>query len=344
MKMRRLKAKGVGGVVAVALLAGTGVWWSHGGMEGTGVSLAATGGTTGGGEIQVGVNQSLQGRQLFTPDDAWNTDISKEPVDPMSDVLIASIGLNKPLHPDFGSGDGTPFGIPYVVVGGNQARVPTEFTYGDESDPGPYPIPADAPIEGAPGATTGDRHVLVIDKDNWMLYEMDESIRLEGGRRWKATSGAVFDLSHNSVQRRPGWTSADAAGLPIFVGLARYDEAVEQGRIGHALRFTVEHTRHAYVNPASHYASADWDEHVPPFGMRVRLKADVDISQYPPTARVILQCLKRYGMIMADIGSDWFVSGTPDARWNDDELNTLKRIRGSDFEVVRMGRIVTKTD
>jgi hypothetical protein len=261
-------------------------------------------------------------------------------VDPNSDALIASIGLGKGLHPDFGANwDGGPFGIPYVVVAGSTARVPVSFDYADESDPGPYPIPPDAPIEGGP-ESDGDRHVLVIDRDNWMLYELFYAFPLDGGSSWSAGSGAIFDLSSNEL-RPAGWTSADAAGLPIFPGLARYDEVVEGGEIRHALRFTVSQTRRAYVYPARHWASADTSSDLPPMGMRVRLKAEFDISGFPPSARVVLQALKTYGMIVADNGGDWFISGAPDARWNDDELNTLKTVLGSNFEVVRMGTVVT---
>jgi len=294
--------------------------------------------------VDVGLNGSLHGRQVFTADDAWNMDISKEPCDPNSDALIASIGLDRRLHPDFGASyNGKPFGIPYVVVTGQQRRVPVSFDYADQSDPGPYPIPSDAPIEGG-AASDGDRHVIVIDRDNWMLYELFGATPDPTGGRWRAGSGAVFDLSRGSVQRRPGWTSADAAGLPVFAGLVRYDEAVERGKILHALRFTVQHTRRAFVSPATHWASRSNDENLPPMGMRVRLKADFDISTFPPTARVILQALKTYGMIVADNGGSWFISGTPDTRWNDEDVNMLKTVTGANFEVVRMGQIFTRAD
>jgi len=301
----------------------------------------AGGGPTGGGGPGLGPNASLEGRRPFPADNPWNTSVDQDPVDPSSDTLIAGIGLTRGLHPDFGANyDGGPFGIPYIVVGGTTPGVGVTFDYADESDPGPYPIPADAPIEGG-AAAGGDRHVLVIDRDHWKLYELFAAYPVAGSANWTAGSGAIFDLGSDAL-RPSGWTSADAAGLPIFPGLVRYDEVVEQGAILHALRFTVSHTRHGYVYPARHYASSDTSPLVPPMGMRVRLKASYDISGYPASARVILQALKTYGMIVADNGSDWFISGAPDARWNDAELNTLKQVQGSNFEVVRMGTVVTQ--
>lgn len=286
---------------------------------------------------------SLAGLRLFPDGDPWNLDVSREPVDPNSAAIVAGIGAGKPLHPDFGTVyRGAPSGIPYVVVRGDQPRVRVEFEYADESDPGPYPIPPDAPIEGGPKAE-GDRHVLVVDADNAKLYELFAARPQEGGRWWKAGSGAVWDLKKVSVGQRPaGWTSADAAGLPVLPGLVRYDEAVERKAIRHALRFTVKNTRQAYVSPATHFASRKSDPSLPPMGMRVRLRADFDVRGFPPTCQVILQALKTYGMILADNGSDWFVSGAPDPRWNDEELRALRKVKGSDFEVVKMGTIVTK--
>jgi len=292
------------------------------------------------GTPDLGPNASLNGRRPFPDGNPWNTPIDAAPVDPNSDALIASIGLTKNLHPDFGADYlGGPFGIPYIVVAGSTARVNVSFTYADESDPGPYPIPPDAPIEGGP-ASSGDRHILVIDRDDWTLYEVFSAYPVPGSSDWTAGSGAIFDLGSNAL-RPAEWTSADAAGLPIFPGLARYDEVVEQGAIRHALRFTVTRSRRAYVYPARHWASADTSSNRPPMGMRVRLKASYDISGFPPSAQVILQALKTYGMIVADNGGDWFISGAPDARWNDDELNTLKTVPGSAFEVVEMGAVVT---
>ena len=289
----------------------------------------------------LGAGASLHGRQLFPADNPWNEDISNAPVDPNSDNLVASIGLTTSLHPDFGTvWNGAPNGIPYTVVSGNQTRVPLSWTaYGDESDPGPYPVPPDAPIEGGP-SSTGDRHVLVIDRDNWKLYELGYAFPVNGGASWNANCGAVFDLNSNTL-RPAGWTSTDAAGLPIFPGLVRYDEVFEQQEIRHAIRFTVQTSRRAYVAPARHWASSNTSVNRPPMGMRVRLKASVDISGYSPAMQVILRALKRYGMIVADNGSNWYISGAPDPRWNDSELNTLKNIKGSNFEVVRMGTIVT---
>ncbi len=282
---------------------------------------------------------TLDGKAIFPADNAWTQAISRQPVDPNSDALIASIGLNKPLHPDFGTTyNGVPSGIPYILVPGTQPRVPIKAEYADESDPGPYPIPPNAPIEGGP-KSDGDRHVLVIDKDNWLLYEMWNSHKTGSG--WSCGSAAIFDLKSNK-QRPEGWTSADAAGLPVFPGLVRYDEVMEQKAILHAVRFTIVHSRRAYVPPARHFASRSNDSNLPPMGMRVRLKASYDISGFPEPAKVILTALKKYGMIVADNGSDWFVSGAPDPRWNDEELNTLKRVHGEDFEVVKMGEMVTK--
>ena len=291
--------------------------------------------------IPLGPNVSLKGRRPFPDYNPWNRDISADPVDPNSDAIVASIGLDKRLHPDFGTvWQGAPSGIPYVVVDSKQPPVPVRFQYGDESDPGPYPIPPNAPIEGGPNAK-GDRHVLVIERDTWKLYETFSSFPQDGGKSWKAGSGAVFDLNSNKL-RPAGWTSADAAGLPIFTGLVRYDEVMEQKAILHALRFTVVKSRRAYVPPATHFASRNADPNLPPMGMRVRLKAGVDISKFPPLAQVILTALKRYGMIVADNGGDWFLSGAPDPRWNDEEIATLKRIKGRDFEVVKMNGLVTR--
>lgn len=290
----------------------------------------------------LGANASLHGKRVFPVDNAWNEDISNAQVDPNSTALIASMGVGGSLHPDFGTTyNGAPNGIPYVVVAGTQTKAPINFTdYGGESNPGPYPVPPDAPVEGGP-QSNGDRHVIVIDRDNWKLYELFAASLAGDGRTWNAASGAVFDLNSNAL-RPAGWTSADAAGLPIFPGLVRYDEVFERGEINHALRFTAQLTRRAYVAPARHFASNSIDPNRPPMGMRVRLKASFDVSPYSPAMRVILTALKKYGMILADNGASWFISGAPDPRWNDDELHTLTRLKGADFEVVKMGAIVTQ--
>jgi hypothetical protein len=291
------------------------------------------------GKVNLGPNASLGGKRLLPDDNPWNQDISREPVDPQSGRIIAAIGLDKPLHPDFGTVyNGAPNGIPYMVVDNKQPKVPVQFQYADESDPGPYPIPPDAPIEGGP-KSDGDRHVLVLDRDNWVLYEVFSAYPRAGG--WKAGSGAVFDLKSNKL-RPAGWTSADAAGLPILPGLVRYDEVVEQKAIRHALRFTAEKSRRAYVAPATHFASRHTDNNLPPMGMRVRLRAGFDMSGYPAEAKVILTALQKYGMFVADNGGDWFISGAPDPRWNDENLRALKKVKGRDLEVVRMGKVVTR--
>jgi hypothetical protein len=235
------------------------------------------------------------------------------------------------LHADFGSGlwDGGPIGIPFDVVSKKTPRSRLTFDYDDESDKVAYPIPKTVHVEGG-RASSGDRHALLLDKDACRLYEVFALRR--SGAGWTAGSGAVFDLRSNRL-RPAGWTSADAAGLPIFPGLARYDE-VARGRIDHALRFTASRTRRAYVYPARHYASSADDLALPPMGLRVRLKAGVDISGYPPQARIVLQALKTYGMILADNGSNWFISGAPHPKWSNDALHTLGAVKGSDFEVV----------
>jgi hypothetical protein len=280
-----------------------------------------------------GGGPSLNGRRPFPADNAWNLDISGAQVDSRSSTLIASCGLRN-LHPDFGTvWNGAPNGIPYVVVRASQPKVAVTFDYADESDPGPYPIPSGAPIEGG-ASSGGDRHVVVVDLDAWKLYELFDAHPQNGGASWHAGSGAVFDLNSNAL-RPAGWTSADAAGLPIFPGLVRYDEVVEQHAINHALRFTCPRTRKAYVAPARHYASSDTSSALPPMGMRVRLKSSFDTTSFSPNVRVILRAMMKHGMLLADNGSGWYVSGAPDSRWNDDELATLARVPASAFEVVR---------
>jgi hypothetical protein len=273
---------------------------------------------------------ALGARRVFPADNPWNTDVSAQPVDPASATLIASCGVRN-LHPDFGS----VYGIPYVLAGSNTPKRPVSFYYADESDPGPYPIPDDPPIEGGP-TSTGDRHVLVVDTVAWKLYELSDAHPLNGGTSWSGGAGAVFDLGSNAL-RPLYWTSADAAGLPIFPGLVRYDEAVTKGAIDHAVRFTCPMTRRAFVAPARHYASSDTSSALPPMGMRVRLKSSYDVSPYPAEVQVILRALKTYGMTLADNGTGWYVTGAPDPRWDDDRLGALKQVPSSAFEVVRMG-------
>lgn len=274
--------------------------------------------------------------QVFPPDNPWNKDISKLPIHPDSDIFIDSIGSETEIHPDFGTvWAGAPNGIPFVFVGNGQPFVPILYTaYGNESDPGPFPIPDDAPIEGGP-TSSADRHVLVVDIDNHWLYELYKAYRTATG--WEAESGAKWNLDSNDV-RTKYWTSADAAGLPIFPGLVRYDE-VESGAILHALRFTVPETQKGFIFPARHFASSSEDAALPPMGLRFRLKAGIDISEFPTRVQVILQALKTYGMIVADNGGTWFISGAPDMRWDDEELASIRQIKGSDFEAVYTGEI-----
>ena len=268
---------------------------------------------------------------IFPATNAWNERVDTLPVAANSAQLIQSIGLSTGLHPDFGSGlyDGQPIGIPYDVVSKQTKRFRVKFGYADESDKGPYPIPSSVHIEGG-RASTGDRHALLIDKDACKLYEL--YALYPKGTGWTAGSGAIWNLRSNAL-RPAGWTSADAAGLPIFPGLARYDE-VTRGVINHALRFTAAQTRRQYVYPARHYASSSDDPALPPMGLRVRLKASVDISGFPKQARVVLQALKTYGMILADNGSNWYISGAPNPGWSNDDLHSLGRITGSMFDVV----------
>ncbi|HEX3057530.1 MAG TPA: hypothetical protein VHP82_15460 [Gaiellaceae bacterium] len=269
---------------------------------------------------------------IFPANNPWNDRVDTLPVAASSAQMIASIGVDTGLHPDFGSGlyDGEPIGIPFDVVSRSTPRSHVSFDYSDESDHVAYPIPKTVHIEGG-RASSGDRHAILVDKSACRLFELFALYPTASGG-WKAGSGATWDLRSNHL-RPAGWTSADAAGLPIFPGLARYDE-VARGVIDHALRFTAERTRRAYVYPARHYASSSSDPTLPPMGLRVRLKASVDISGFPRQARIVLQALKTYGMILADNGSNWYISGAPDPRWSNDALHTIGRITGSDFEVV----------
>jgi hypothetical protein len=266
---------------------------------------------------------------------AINTDISKAPIDPSSAAYIDSIGASVDLHADFGTNPS--YGIPYTIVPRGQQKVPIKFSeYGEESDPGPYPIPPNAPVEGA--GEEGDRHVLVMQEGSCKLYELYAAQR--SGSGWEAGSGAVFNLRSNAL-RPEGWTSADAAGLPIFPLLARYPE-VHAGRIEHALRVTVPRTQAGYIHPATHLASSSDDASLPPMGLRLRLKASFSLAVYHGQALVILRALKRYGLIVADNGSPWYITGAPDRRWNDEDLDQLKTVPGSAFEAVRSGPILHK--
>jgi hypothetical protein len=268
---------------------------------------------------------------IFPKTNAWNQRVDRLPVAANSAQIIGSIGVDRGLKADFGSGlwEGAPIGIPITVVGRKQPKTRVAFEYADESDRGPYPIPRMVKIEGG-RASDGDRHALILDRDSCRLYEL--FALYPQGRGWRAGSGAIWNLRSNRL-RPAGWTSADAAGLPILPGLARYDE-VRRGVIDHALRFTVRRTRRAYVYPARHYASNSNDPSLPPMGLRVRLRASFDVGGYPRQARIVLTALKRYGMMVSDNGSDWFITGQPHPRWRNDELRTLGRVRGSDFEVV----------
>lgn len=277
------------------------------------------------------VPPTIGGCAVFPSDNAWNEDVSELPLNPNSATYIASINSTRQfVHPDFGS-DPT-YGIPYTVVPGSQPFVPITFTaYGSESDPGPYPIPANAPVESG-----SDKHVLVLDTGNCHLYEMFNSVK-NTGAGWSCDSGAVFDLGSDAL-RSDTWTSADAAGLPILPGLVRYDE-VQSGVITHALRFTVAQTQNGFIHPATHQAGSA-NPSLPPMGLRLRLKASFDLSPFHGASLVILTALKRYGMIVADNGSSWYISGSTDTRWNDTDLDQLKTVPGSAFEAVQTGPIL----
>lgn len=289
--------------------------------------------------VKLGTNSSLGTWRPFPADSYWNTPIDHIPVDENSKAYISSVGLDRNLHPDFGPQfEGRFIGIPYVVVSGNAPRVPVRFEYADESDHELYPIPPNPPIEGYPNVPKdGDRHLLMVDRDNWRLFELIAVSKQ--GNRWTALSGAVFDLKQHP-NRPAGWTSADAAGLPIFPALVKWDEVHVQKEIRHALRFTVPKTQRGYAPPARHFASRNNDVSLPPMGLRVRLKASYDISGFTPEAQVILKALKKYGMILADNGAPWFIQGAPDPRWNSQALSDLKRVKGSDLEAIQVSHIV----
>jgi hypothetical protein len=279
-----------------------------------------------------------RGCPVFPKNNQWNLPVDRLPVHPNSDAIVRSIGLDETMHADFGSGlyEGGPIGIPFTVVGKGRRRVPVSFDYASESDRGPYPLPPGARIEGGRDAG-GDRHVIVVDRSRCRLYELFAAYPQDGGARWHAGSGATWNLRSNRLRPR-SWTSADAAGLPILPGLARYDE-VKRGRIDHALRFTASRTRRAFIYPARHFASDLTDPNLPAMGQRLRLKRGYDISRFPRQTRIVLRALKRYGMILADNGASWFVSGAPHSGWDNDDLHSLHRVPGSAFEVVDTSRL-----
>lgn len=285
------------------------------------------------------VSQDPSDLQVFPADNPWNTPVDNLPVHPLSDQYVASIGADTGLHADFGAdpafGNENGFGIPFVIVGQGQPLANISFEFADESDPGPYPIPDDAPIE-----TGGDHHILVIDRDAKLLYEVFAA-EAAGSLSWTGGSGAIFDLTSNEL-RPDFFTSADAAGLPIFPGLVRVDEVLDKKEINHALRFTVSQSQRGFIHPATHFASESTDPSLPPMGLRFRLKADFDITPFPEDVQVILTALKKFGMIVADNGSDWFISGAPSPRWNDETIGEIRNVLGSDFEAVDTGPIITE--
>jgi hypothetical protein len=278
---------------------------------------------------------TLAGCPVFPASSVWNQQVDALPVASNSAQLISSMGIGGSVHADFGNGlyNGSRIGIPFVVVHAKatpKSRV--TFEYADESDKGLYPIPKNVPVEGYPGhSDQGDRHVLIVDRDACKLYELSGMSKQNG--KWSGWSGATWNLRSNAL-RPAGWTSADAAGLPILPGLARWEGDASTGAIKHALRFTAERTRRAYIYPARHYASSLTDPALPPMGLRVRLKAGVNIATLPPQARIVAQALKTYGMILADNGSNWYLGGAPSEKWSNDQLHALGRLTGADFEVV----------
>ncbi len=295
------------------------------------------------GQVFSAAQSNLAGCNILPANNIWNQPVTNLPVHPRSNEYIQSIGANAGLHADFGSGlwDGGPIGIPYTLVTSSQAKSQVTFDYDDESDLGPYPLPANPLIEGGP-QSDGDRHILLVDTDACVLYELYSAYPPKDGAGWQAGSGAIYDLKSNAL-RPAGWTSADAAGLPILPGLVRYEEAAS-GQINHALRFTVSQTQRAYVWPARHYASSNTSLSLPPMGMRFRLKASFDTSRYSSQARVILEALKTYGMILADNGSNWYISGVPDERWDNDILRTIGGVLGSNFEAVDSSGLMISAD
>jgi len=339
------------GVLALALACSN----CGGGLSGSSIGSGGSGGGSGSGggnnqsacsAMSAGQGASLNGFRPFSSASLWNQDISGAAVDPNSSAIINFIGSSVGMHADFGSGQyqGSNIGIPYSVVSGTQAPVSITFTaYGSESDPGPMPVPGNAPIEGDPNPGNGDRHVLVLDNSNCFLYELFGAAP-NGNGSWNAASAAVWDLlSDGNTQRPWTWTSADAAGLPIFPGLVRYDE-VAAGQIPHAIRVTLQDSRAAAVLPASHWAANSTSANAPPMGMRMRLKANYDISGFSPQVQVILSAMKKYGLIMADNGSSMYISGAPDSRWDNDALHDLGQVPASAFEVVKMDTVYTASN
>ena len=275
---------------------------------------------------------------VFPKSSHWNQRVDDLPALAGSDRMVRAVGADDTMHADFGSGlyQGAKIGIPFVTVGKSQEKVPVRFDYDDESDPGPYPVPPNVPIEGGRGSD-GDRHVIVVDRGRCELYELYAAYPHDGGSRWTAGSGAIWNLESNRLRPRT-WTSADAAGLPILPGLARWDE-VKRGRINHALRFTVPETRREFIYPARHFASDSNDPDLPAMGQRFRLKANYPIDGFPRQARIVLEALKRYGMIVADNGSAWYVTGAPNRHWDNDALHTLGDVPGRAFEVVDTSKL-----
>jgi hypothetical protein len=304
-----------------------------------GGSGAASGGRPGDGGGGTGPAPMIGGCRVFPADNPWNQDVSALPLHPDSDAFIDSIGRDDNVHPDFGTEwEGAPIGIPVTTVVATTPDVPVLFqAYGDESDPGPYPIPLGASIEGG-ADSDGDRHVVAVDLGDCKLYELYRAFPQADA--WHADSGAVFDLSRND-EHPFTFTSADAAGLPIFPGLVRYEEIVLEQELRHAVRFTVSRSRRAVVAPARHHAGSSDDASLPPMGLRLRMKQSYDCTGFSEPARVVCAGLKRYGMIVADNGSDWYISGAPDPRWDDDAIGDLKQIPGDAFEVVETGPIQT---
>jgi hypothetical protein len=319
----------VGAITAAAIAATAAAWASAATSSISGLAVATQRAV----RIPPAGGPMIGGCPVFPIDNAWNTDISTAPLHPRSASIIARLGGR--LHPDFG--ENPEYGIPFLVVPADEQPVPVTYVaYGDESDPGPFPIPLDAPIEGG-ASSDGDRHVLAVQEGSCQLYELYRAFPSPDG--WEADAGARFDLRSNAL-RPLGWTSADAAGLPILPGLVRYDE-VAAGSIAHAIRVTFAATQRGYILPATHFASSSTDPDLPPMGLRLRLAASYDISGLTGQARVIATAMQRYGLIVADNGSNWYFQGGTDPRWDDDDLGQLKDIPGSAFEVVDTGPVLT---